>query len=137
MTQQSSSRALGVGQVLIAAYAIMALAATARSGVQIATRFDEAPLAYALSALAALVYILATIALFGRGSRWYALAWATISFELVGVLAVGVVSVALPQLFPADTVWSFFGRGYVFLPLVLPVLGMVWLRRRQPSRRVA
>ena len=41
----------------------------------------------------------------------------------------GVLSVIDPVLFPADTVWSFFGRGYVFIPLVLPILGMLWLAR--------
>lgn len=137
MTKQGSSRALGVGQVLIAAYAIMALAATARSAVQLATRFEQAPLAYLLSALAAAVYIVATVALFGAGSRWYAVAWGTITFELLGVITVGIVSLAVPALFPADTVWSNFGSGYVFLPLALPVLGMAWLWRRRPQLRVS
>ena len=37
----------------------MALGATGRSFVQIVREFDDAPLAYSLSALSALVYILA------------------------------------------------------------------------------
>ena len=92
------------------------------------------PFAYLLSALAAVVYILATIALVAPGRRWYAVAWATISFELLGVLVVGALSVFDAELFPADTVWSFFGRGYLFIPLVLPILGMLWLQA-SPSRR--
>ena len=39
-----------------------------RAGVQIATRFDEAPLAYLLSALAGVIYLVATIML-ARGTR--------------------------------------------------------------------
>ena len=128
----ASSRAVGVGRVLIAVYAILALAATARSVVQILTKFETAPVAYLLSALAGVVYILATIALLKRGEVWYRVAWATISFELLGVLIVGTLSFVIPELFPADTVWSVFGRGYLFIPLVLPVLGMLWLWR---SRR--
>jgi hypothetical protein len=120
---------VGVGRVLIAVYAILALAATARSIVQIATKFDTAPVAYLLSALAGVVYIIATIALLKRGELWYRIAWVTISFELLGVLAVGTLSLADPALFPADTVWSVYGRGYLFIPLVLPVLGMLWLWR--------
>lgn len=136
MRENGSSRAVGVGRVLIAVYAVLALAATARSFVQIARSFDDAPVAYALSALAALVYILATIALIGRGATWYRIAWITIVFELLGVLTVGVLSLVDPELFPADTVWSFFGRGYLFIPLVLPVLGMLWLVRTRPIATV-
>ncbi|HWR86338.1 MAG TPA: hypothetical protein VN200_10120 [Rhodoglobus sp.] len=134
MDAQGSSRAVGVGRVLIAVYAILALAATARSVVQIIRSFEEAPVAYLLSALAGVVYILATVALLRRGDRWYRIAWATLVFELVGVLTVGTLSLLDPVLFPDDTVWSIYGRGYLFIPLVLPVLGMVWLWARRPSR---
>ena len=133
MSNTGSSRAVGVGRVLIAVYAILALAATARSVYQIASKFDEAPVAYTLSAVAGVVYILATVALIKRGDTWYRVAWITIVFELVGVLTVGTLSLVDGVLFPADTVWSFFGRGYLFIPLVLPVLGMLWLYRRRPS----
>lgn len=129
-TSSARERISGIGRVLVAVYAILALAATGRSFVQIASKFDEAPLAYALSALSAVVYILATIALVRRGAVWRRVAWATISFELAGVLIVGVLSLIEPQWFPHDTVWSVFGRGYLFIPLVLPILGMLWLRRQ-------
>ena len=140
MTDPTASRAgrparmPGIGRVLVVVYGILALAATGRSVVQILTRFDTAPVAYLLSALAAVVYIVATVALVARGSAWYAVAWVTISFELVGVLVVGVLSIVDPVLFPQDTVWSYFGRGYLFVPLVLPVLGMALLYSRRPSR---
>ena len=129
-----SSRAVGVGRVLIAVYAVLALAATARSFVQIVTRFETAPLAYLLSALAGVVYIAATVALLKRGELWYRIAWITITFELLGVLVVGSLSLVDPELFPADTVWSAFGRGYLFIPLVLPVLGMIWLWRSRKAQ---
>lgn len=124
------TRSRGIGGVLIAVYGVLALAATGRSFVQIATKFDHAPVAYLLSALSAVVYIVATIALLKRGRGWYRVAWATISFELLGVLVVGLLSIFDGQLFPSDTVWSVFGRGYLFIPLVLPVLGMTWLSTR-------
>lgn len=125
-------RMSGIGRVLVAVYAVLALAAVGRSFVQIATKFDEAPLAYTLSALAALVYVVATVALILSGRGWYRVAWATIVFEFTGVIVVGVLSVAFPELFPDDTVWSWFGRGYLFIPLVLPVLGMWWLAKHRP-----
>ncbi|MCC2033777.1 hypothetical protein KEC57_16450 [Microbacterium sp. BWT-G7] len=128
----------GIGRVLVIVYAIMALAATGRSFVQIVQRFDEAPLAYTLSAVSAVVYIVATLALVFAGSKgWYIVAWVAIGFELVGVLVVGTLSLAVPELFAHDSVWSWFGRGYVFIPLVLPFLGLWWLITHRPSSRLA
>lgn len=120
----------GIGRVLVVVYAIMALAATGRSFVQIVQDFGAAPLAYSLSAAAAAVYILATIALVKSDSRaWYVIAWVAISFELVGVLVVGTLSLTHPELFSHDaTVWSGFGYGYFWIPLVLPFVGLWWLR---------
>jgi len=118
--------------VLVAIYATFALAATARAGVQLATRYDEAPLAYLLSALAAVVYVVATIAL-ARGVRLTASV--AVTFELVGVLVVGTLSVLDPAAFPDETVWSVYGRGYAFIPLVLPIVGLYWLRRTAGTRR--
>jgi hypothetical protein len=124
----------GIGRVLVIVYAIMALAATGRSFVQIVERFDEAPVAYTLSAVAAVVYILATLALIFSGSRtWYRVAWVTILFELVGVLVIGTLSFVMPELFAHPTVWSWFGLGYVFVPLVLPFFGLWYLITHHPA----
>ncbi|GAA2878068.1 membrane protein [Pseudonocardia halophobica] len=119
----------GPGRVLIAVYAIFALSATARAGVQIAAKFAEAPVAYLLSGLAGVVYILATIGLAGHGPGYRRLAWGAVLFELVGVLVVGTLTVFDTGDFPDDTVWSVYGRGYGFIPLVLPFVGLWWLRR--------
>ena len=116
----------GPGRLLIAIYAIFALAATARAGYQLLTKFSDAPLAYTLSALSALVYIVATIAL-ARNLR--KIATVSLVFELVGVLLVGTLSIVLPADFQHATVWSLFGVGYACVPLILPVVGLWWLRK--------
>ncbi|GAA5078789.1 hypothetical protein HNP84_004809 [Thermocatellispora tengchongensis] len=116
----------GPGRALIAVYGLFSLAAGARAGVQIATRFAEAPLAYSLSAFAAAVYVLLTVAL-ALGARRTALA--ALGVELAGVLVIGTASLVDPAAFPDETVWSAYGRGYLFIPLVLPLLGLYWLLR--------
>ena len=118
----------GPGRVLVAIYALFALSASARAGVQIATKFANAPVAYLLSALAAVVYILATVTLAIGSPTARRIAVVSCSVELVGVLAVGTWSLADPAPFPDATVWSGFGSGYGFVPLVLPVFGLLWLR---------
>ena len=126
---ETRRRALGgPGVLLVVAYSLLALAATGRSVLQILSYYDRAPLAYTLSALAALVYLLATWCLI-RGGRWVRVGTWACTFELVGVLVVGTASFVVPDAFPDKTVWSHFGQGYGFVPLVLPVLGLLWFRK--------
>ena len=129
-----SNRSSGFRTLLVSVYVILTLAALGRSGYQIATKFDEAPVAYALSAVAAIVYLIATIAIIraqtAGGAR---LATIALLFEAAGVVGVGMLSVIDRALFPADTVWSQFGQGYLFIPLVMPFVGLWWLRRGKVS----
>jgi hypothetical protein len=123
------TQSLGIGRLLIAIYAIFALSATARASYQLIREFAEAPLAYSLSAISALVYVLATISLTKQSPKWQRIARITIWFELIGVIAVGALSLLMPEFFAHPSVWSGFGAGYAFIPLVLPVLGLLWLRK--------
>lgn len=118
-------------RIIVSLYVVLSVAALGRSSFQILTKFDQAPLAYSLSALAALVYVLATITVaMGNRPRARRIAMAALSFELVGVLVVGAISLIVPDLFPDQTVWSQFGLGYLFIPLALPILGLWWLSKR-------
>ena len=123
----------GAGRALVAVYGVFALAATARAGVQLATRYSEAPLAYLLSAAAGVIYILATITLARGTAASRRVAIVAIVIELIGVLTVGTLSVVDPEAFPRATVWSVYGIGYGFVPVVLPVLGLLWLRRTRSA----
>jgi hypothetical protein len=119
----------GVGRVLVAIYGVFALAACSRAGVQLATRYHEAPLAYLLSAVAGVVYVVATFTLARGTQASRRLALVAILIELVGVLSVGTASLIDPAAFPRATVWSLYGIGYGFVPLVLPFAGLAWLWR--------
>jgi hypothetical protein len=119
---------VGLGRILILVYGVFALAATGRSSAQLLQKAGEAPLAYTLSAFAALVYVVATWCLARPGPTATRIAWLACAVELVGVLVVGTLSVVDPSLFPDDTVWSRFGSGYGYVPAVLPFLGLAWLR---------
>lgn len=116
----------GPGRLLVFFYGLLAVAATGRSAYQLAAKFHDAPTAYLLSAVAAVIYIVAFVALV-RHAR--AVAVLACSFELVGVLVVGTLSFLVPHDFPDATVWSGYGSGYGCLPAVLPILALIWLRR--------
>ncbi|UJW29960.1 hypothetical protein L3Q67_32715 [Saccharothrix sp. AJ9571] len=124
----------GPGRLLIAVYAIFAIAACSRSMVQLLTRFDRAPLAYLLSVAAAVVYLIATACLARGSGASRVIARAACLIELAGVLTAGTFSVVVPHWFPDATVWSHFGSGYLFIPLVLPIAGLWWLHHTaQPT----
>jgi hypothetical protein len=116
----------GAGNLVIAIYAVFALSASVRAIYQLLRKYDEAPLAYWLSLVAAIVYIVATLAL-AKGN--YSLANKTLVFELAGVITIGSLSVFIPELFAHPSVWSYFGMGYAFIPLALPLFGLWWIRR--------
>lgn len=119
----------GFGRVLTFIYGLFALSASARASVQIATKFDQARLAYLLSALAALIYLVATACLVWGSALARRIAIACLIVELAGVLVVGALSLTDRAAFPDATVWSDFGSGYGYVPLVLPVIGLWWLLR--------
>jgi hypothetical protein len=130
---RDASLSSGPGRVLVFVYGVFAVAATGRSLVQLGTEADRAPVAYTLSLVAAIIYLVATTCLLRGGVRAWRVAVVACTVELVGVLAVGTLSYVDTALFPDRTVWSHFGQGYAFLPLVLPFLGLAWLRATRPS----
>lgn len=119
----------GPGRLLLWFYGVFTVAALSRSIVQISTKFSDAPLAYLLSLAAGIVYAVITLALWRGGDQARRVALVSCSAELLGVITVGILTLADSSAFPDQTVWSDFGVGYVFLPLVLPVMGLLWVRR--------
>ena len=132
----SDARTSGPGRLLVAVYAIFALAACSRAIVQLATKFGDAPVAYLLSLVSGVVYLIATVALARPGPTWRRIALLTCSFELAGVIAVGIFTLVDSGDFPDQTVWSNFGQGYGYIPLVLPMIGLYWLYRTRENTTV-
>ncbi len=120
--------------MILALYVVFVIGSVSRATAQILTRYDEAPLAYTLSAIAAGIYVVATVALALPGRRAWLVSVVAISIELIGVLSVGTWSVLQPERFADASVWSHYGQGYLFIPLVLPIIGLWWLfRSREPQ----
>lgn len=123
------SRTSGPGRILIGVYALFFLAAAARAAVQLATQFHEAPIAYLLSAVAALIYGFSTFSLSKKGPVGWRMARIAAIVEITGVVVIGTISILAPADFPQATVWSYYGIGYGLVPLALPVLALLWLQR--------
>ncbi len=120
----------GPGRAFTLLYGVFAVGASSRSAHQLLTRAAEAPLAYTLSALAALVYVVAFVLLLRWGHPGSREALRVVCLiELTGVIVVGTLSLLASGWFPDATVWSYYGAGYLLIPVVLPVLVLRWLRR--------
>nr|WP_107470595.1 hypothetical protein [Streptomyces sp. ERV7] len=124
----------GPGRVLVWFYGVFTVAAASRSIVQMIQDFGKAPLAYVLSAVAAVVYGFITFSLVRGGERLRRTALVCCAAELVFVLTVGTWTLADKSAFPDATVWSDYGYGYLFIPVILPVLGILWLRRNRDPK---
>lgn len=118
----------GPHQVLLALYALFTLAAGARATVQLVTQYDDAPVAYWLSLAASGTYALGWYAIREASAGNTGFASVMLWVELAGVLSVGTLSLVRPEWFPDASVWSDYGAGYGFVPLALPVAGLIWLR---------
>ena len=126
----------GPHKVLLALYALFTLAAGARSIVQLTTQYDQAPVAYWLSLVAAVTYALGWYAIRSAAAGRLGFASVMLWVELGGVVGIGLLSLVKGDWFPEPSVWSDFGIGYGFVPLVLPILGLVWLYREKRTTAV-
>lgn len=129
MIKPKTSR--GISTLIVALYGVLAFAATGRASYELIAKFDKAPLAYSLSALSAVIYIVATVALARHSKTSRRIALITIIFELVGVLVIGTLSIFASEVFPASTVWSWYGISYGWFPLIMPIVGLLWLRKQK------
>lgn len=127
----------GFGRLLVVVYAVFTLSAGARSLYQVIRKFDEAPLSITLSAISALIYLVATIALAKKGKGAWKVSLVAVGIEMAGVILVGIFSYIQPQHFELASVWSHFGSGYGYIPLVLPMVGLWWLFKTKPGRVTA
>jgi hypothetical protein len=118
---------------LLAAYAILAFAAVGRSTFELVTKFSDAPVAYSLSTVAAVIYLVATWAIWDGGRTAIIVGRVTCTFELIGVLVVGTITTFDHSALPVETVWSYYGRDYGWLPLVIPALALWWLYKQHPD----
>ena len=131
----------GAGRGLITVYAILAIGSTARAAYELLTKFSNAPLSYALSTFAAVVYCVITVALIRDTPGWRRVALVGMVVELVGVLVIGTWSVFDKAAFTnpetgkvVSSVWYWYGRYYLFVPLILPILGLRFLYRTRAQR---
>ncbi len=131
-----SGLASASGYILALSYPVLALSTGVRAGYQLffkqggllATGDPQQIIGPALSALAALLYLVATLGFALRKRPAWMVSVASLSLETALTLVVGTLS--WPMFygdFIGGTVWRLYGADYGFFPLFQPLLGLIWL----------
>ncbi len=115
-------------QGLALLYLFWAVALCSRAGWQYFTRHGNLWPTH-LSLLAGLVYI--AIVVWAWRGQHHALRIGLV-FELMGVIVISIGEHIWPL--PYTSAWSHFGAGYLWMPLILPILGLIHLYRNPPTK---
>lgn len=127
----NDKRIRGDAQVaLLAAYSLLAFAAVGRSTYELIWKFNDAPVPYSFSTAAAVIYLVACWAIWRGDELGVRVGKVACGIELIGVLTIGTITTLGDTAFDVGTVWSFYGRDYGWLPLVVPSLALSWLFRQ-------
>ncbi len=115
------------GVILTISYPILAISTGFRALYQLFIKEGVTNyLAPALSAVAALLYLIATIG-FAIQEKWaWRISVVALGLEMALVLLVGTLSLIFPDTI-GRTVWRYYGIDYAFFPLIQPLLGLLWL----------
>jgi len=111
---------------LLAAYSLLAFAAVGRSTYELIWKFNDAPVPYSFSTAAAVIYLVACWAIWRGDALGVKVGKIACGIELIGVLTIGTITTLGDSAFDVGTVWSFYGRDYGWLPLVVPALALWW-----------
>lgn len=115
------------GTILGVSYPVLAISTGFRAVYQLG--FKEGVVDYlppALSLIAALCYLTATVG-FAVHKRWaWRLSVGVLGFETLMTFVIGILSFTHPEMI-GSTVWRHFGADYGYLPLIQPLLGLAWL----------
>jgi hypothetical protein len=123
------SKATGGSDALVFFYGLWAVAALSRAAYQYLVRRPPDLAPTHISFFVGALYVLIILGLRRRSPNAWWLTLSLLVVELLGVLVVGTVDV-LWRPFPYTSVWSAYGAGYLFMPLLLPVAGLAWLLQR-------
>jgi hypothetical protein len=115
------------GVILAISYPILAISTGFRAVYQLFFKDGVTNyLAPALTAVAALLYLIATVGFAVREKWAWRISVVALGLEMGLVLLVGTLSLVIPDTI-GRTVWRYFGIDYAFFPLIQPLLGLLWL----------
>lgn len=127
-------RPRAAADALVFFYGLWAVAAISRALYQYAVRRPPDLTPTHISLFVGALYVLIILGMRRRSPAAWRATLALLAVELLGVLVVGAVDVVWRP-FPYTTVWSGFGAGYLYMPLLLPAAGIWWMLR--PATRAA
>ncbi len=128
---------LGLGRIIIALFWVLGawIFVTAILDLFHAQGQPWGPRIVAL--LAGVDYLIAATALTHNGRRMRLVGWATITLSIAIPVILWVASLGLDELNSARSAWTGFGVDFYYAPLIVSVIGLVWMWRSNPRRIVS
>lgn len=115
------------GVILTISYPVLALSTFVRGAYQLFLKEGVSDyLPPALSLVAGFCYLIATVGFYKRAQWAWGVSVATLGFETLMTVVIGVLSFVEPEVI-GRTVWRHFGADYGYFPLFQPLLGIAWL----------
>ncbi len=87
--------------------------------------------------LAGVDYLVAAVALTHNGRRMRQVGWVTIGLSIAVPIVLWVASLGLEELNSARSAWTGMGVDFYYLPLLVSLIGVVWMWRSNPRRIVS
>lgn len=129
-------RALGLGRLVMVAFWGVGLWLTGAALADLFTHGEGPRGPEILALVAGVVYLLAALALTHNGRRMRIIGWACIGATIAAPILFAVAGVGLPQLAEPRSAWTGFGSDFFYLPLLVSVIGCVWMWYSNPRRIV-
>ena len=128
---------LGLGRVVMALFWVMAVVSVL-SGTWYLIRESAVPIGPRLIAfLAGFVYLAVALGLTHNGRKMRLVAGGGLIISLVAPIIMGLLELGMPATLPSvPSPWANFGADYYYLPLILSVVGLVWMWLSDPRRIV-
>ena len=126
----------GLGRIVMLIFWLFGLFTTIPAVIYL-IRETQMPIGPRLVAvLAGVTYLLVALGITHNGKKMRIMAWAALVASLVGPFVMGLFELGIEQVSAVPSAWARFGAYYWYVPLVLPVIGLVWMWRSNPRRIV-
>ncbi len=126
----------GLGRIVMAIFWIFGLLTTVPAVIDL-IRDVNSPIGPRLVAvLAGAIYLVIAVGITHNGRKMRLISWAAMIAAFVGPYIMGLFELGVEPVSEVSSAWSHFGAQYWYVPLVLPLVGFVWMWRSNPRRIV-
>ena len=128
---------LGLGRIIIALFWVLGVWIFATAIIDLCHGQGKPWGPQLVALLAGVDYLVAATALTHNGRRMRMVGWVSIALSIAVPIGLWVASLGLDELNSARSAWTGMGVDFYYIPLVVSLIGIVWMWRSNPRRIVS